>query len=383
MKKTCEVCWKTENLKLCSGCKTFYFCGKDCQQKHWRTVHKTQCKHFNTLTIQKALQNIKTGKLLYPSFTFIFSKLQRNYDGREIMKNPDADSFGLEIHQIACTLNILPILKELSENQLFHDMFFTKKFFISRSQQSFFDKFKITSNDVSDIYDDNEEEMESYLEIAEDDLSCYQFCFLLSTLLSRFTTSNTKFSNESIVQICRLNGDPLVRISCGSALSEQFSHLIRQFGSLKKKLIIENGGCLGAFFDIIEDEMFAGTAISFLNSLQQNDWKLIKQDDLKILIPFLLKHLKEKDEFKKYFLSILKSHSKILQEMIKSNPLQNEYFNYFNQELKNSKDDFEKGIEKLLDGFQKLTFDDRFKYEYQCWSKSSQEQWDAMKKIKI
>ena len=48
------------------------------------------------------------------------------------MKYPDAYQFGLEMHEIACTVDLSPILKEISENQFFHDFFFTKKFFISR-----------------------------------------------------------------------------------------------------------------------------------------------------------------------------------------------------------------------------------------------------------
>ncbi|KZV63691.1 hypothetical protein PENSPDRAFT_691418 [Peniophora sp. CONT] len=40
----CAQCEKDVNTaKLCSGCKEVYYCGKECQRKHWGT-HKSQCQ---------------------------------------------------------------------------------------------------------------------------------------------------------------------------------------------------------------------------------------------------------------------------------------------------------------------------------------------------
>ncbi len=39
----CENCSKKENLKLCSRCKTVYYCGPECQKAGWST-HKGNCK---------------------------------------------------------------------------------------------------------------------------------------------------------------------------------------------------------------------------------------------------------------------------------------------------------------------------------------------------
>lgn len=31
------------SFKVCAGCKVFYYCGKDCQRKHWSEGHKREC----------------------------------------------------------------------------------------------------------------------------------------------------------------------------------------------------------------------------------------------------------------------------------------------------------------------------------------------------
>lgn len=31
-------------MKVCTGCRVFYFCDKDCQRKHWKAGHKRECK---------------------------------------------------------------------------------------------------------------------------------------------------------------------------------------------------------------------------------------------------------------------------------------------------------------------------------------------------
>ena len=38
----CPVCNKVAETK-CTGCKTVFYCNKDCQKKHWKT-HKFECK---------------------------------------------------------------------------------------------------------------------------------------------------------------------------------------------------------------------------------------------------------------------------------------------------------------------------------------------------
>ena len=35
------------SLKKCTGCQQIYYCSKECQEEHWRKVHKGQCKFFS------------------------------------------------------------------------------------------------------------------------------------------------------------------------------------------------------------------------------------------------------------------------------------------------------------------------------------------------
>lgn len=41
--KACVACGKTGKTKKCGGCGKVYYCGKDCQRKHWKW-HKPDCR---------------------------------------------------------------------------------------------------------------------------------------------------------------------------------------------------------------------------------------------------------------------------------------------------------------------------------------------------
>ena len=28
----------------CTGCKVFYYCGRECQEEHWKETHRKHCK---------------------------------------------------------------------------------------------------------------------------------------------------------------------------------------------------------------------------------------------------------------------------------------------------------------------------------------------------
>ncbi|KAH8114566.1 SET domain-containing protein [Phellopilus nigrolimitatus] len=42
----CDACFRRSqnDLKRCSGCVEYWYCGLDCQNRHWRAVHKYMCK---------------------------------------------------------------------------------------------------------------------------------------------------------------------------------------------------------------------------------------------------------------------------------------------------------------------------------------------------
>lgn len=52
----CVMCLKPAT-KQCSGCHAFWYCGIDCQRKHWRT-HKNECQKANELCAQKTPKEI-------------------------------------------------------------------------------------------------------------------------------------------------------------------------------------------------------------------------------------------------------------------------------------------------------------------------------------
>ena len=36
----------SEKMRKCKGCKTVFYCGKECQKQHWDELHKVACKDF-------------------------------------------------------------------------------------------------------------------------------------------------------------------------------------------------------------------------------------------------------------------------------------------------------------------------------------------------
>ena len=56
LENVCANCdlysWEQKEGKItlrCGGCKTFFYCGEDCQKEHWRKAHKQHCKHLSKL----------------------------------------------------------------------------------------------------------------------------------------------------------------------------------------------------------------------------------------------------------------------------------------------------------------------------------------------
>ena len=90
-------------LKRCTGCRTIYYCGRECQEEHWRKVHKGQCKFFsggkgldgtevhNKETCRRCLFREAAGKAVFnadnPNYICVFDPI-----------NPKAKSL-LELEQ--------------------------------------------------------------------------------------------------------------------------------------------------------------------------------------------------------------------------------------------------------------------------------------------
>ena len=51
---------KRSPLKDCKGCNMIYYCSRECQEEHWRKVHRKQCKLFSGAEPGKDLHNRET-----------------------------------------------------------------------------------------------------------------------------------------------------------------------------------------------------------------------------------------------------------------------------------------------------------------------------------
>ena len=51
---------KRSPLKVCKGCNKIYYCSRECQEEHWRKVHRKQCKLFSGAEPGKDLHNRET-----------------------------------------------------------------------------------------------------------------------------------------------------------------------------------------------------------------------------------------------------------------------------------------------------------------------------------
>ena len=41
--RRCECCGTEGANKCCAACKDTWYCGRECQAKHWKAGHKTKC----------------------------------------------------------------------------------------------------------------------------------------------------------------------------------------------------------------------------------------------------------------------------------------------------------------------------------------------------
>ena len=45
----CASCAKEDANKICGGCNSVRYCSLECQKKHWRKTHKSECKKGKNL----------------------------------------------------------------------------------------------------------------------------------------------------------------------------------------------------------------------------------------------------------------------------------------------------------------------------------------------
>lgn len=58
--RICCWCHKAgEKLQRCAACGAFYYCGLRCQEKHWRSGHKKECKRVPRSQFPKYTGNMQ------------------------------------------------------------------------------------------------------------------------------------------------------------------------------------------------------------------------------------------------------------------------------------------------------------------------------------
>ena len=67
-----------QTLKRCTGCRKIYYCSKDCQEEHWRKVHRRHCKFF-------AWQEGPEGTVVHNKETCMYCTMQEAA-GMEVFK---------------------------------------------------------------------------------------------------------------------------------------------------------------------------------------------------------------------------------------------------------------------------------------------------------
>lgn len=74
----CAACGE-EASKICQGCKLVGYCGRDCQQQHWREGHKVLCSKVPK-AVQKAearMDNFSLGQYdVRPTAPFMVTEVR-------------------------------------------------------------------------------------------------------------------------------------------------------------------------------------------------------------------------------------------------------------------------------------------------------------------
>ena len=64
--KICAACGSFEGItlkhKVCSNCKSVYYCSQECQRVHWKNGHKEQCKILKAEYLKSVGGQVKVAR---------------------------------------------------------------------------------------------------------------------------------------------------------------------------------------------------------------------------------------------------------------------------------------------------------------------------------
>ncbi|CAL9223388.1 unnamed protein product [Arabidopsis halleri] len=84
----CDGCFKTNNLKKCSGCQVVWYCGSSCQKSEWK-LHRHECKALTRLEKEKRKFVTPTIRLMVKLF------IKRNLQNEKVLPITTADNYSL------------------------------------------------------------------------------------------------------------------------------------------------------------------------------------------------------------------------------------------------------------------------------------------------
>lgn len=76
----CFCCFKYANkLQRCGGCKTVFYCNKNCQKIDWKTAHSIECKLYGSSQISIASTDAIRQIIRLMSFLKLHGERAKNY----------------------------------------------------------------------------------------------------------------------------------------------------------------------------------------------------------------------------------------------------------------------------------------------------------------
>ncbi|ESQ50674.1 hypothetical protein EUTSA_v10022664mg [Eutrema salsugineum] len=100
----CDGCFKTNNLKKCSGCQVVWYCGSSCQKSEWK-LHRHECIALSRLEKEKRMLVTPTIRLMLKLY------IKRNLQNDKVMPITTTDNYSLVEAMVSH-------MSELDEKQL-------------------------------------------------------------------------------------------------------------------------------------------------------------------------------------------------------------------------------------------------------------------------
>jgi tetratricopeptide (TPR) repeat protein len=212
---------------------------------------------------QLLLQLLELLKAWYEPTTTVTMK-------RRLMGETEPDDMGLELHDWASRVNVAQLMQSKYMDYILFVLDMAAPGAKALAQQ----------------YPDEEHRW-----YANSDLSCYQFGFFLTTILTRLVLeAHNGYAVGAMKRIIQLNSDRLIRLSIGTPLSQAAMQVSGEgmWGLPKmpwlRQLFIANAGLRCIAMDSYECGSFDPKCIALLHSVTSQEWLSLPQDQIDSVI---------------------------------------------------------------------------------------------------